>query len=127
MHCHSTFTFPLLSSSLLLLSIPCIFLLLDIYKASLSGKSILEIPRCIFSFSFFMEFFNVINMVFCIFTESHLFGHGLKDFFYLHKLGLVEFILTMVKKQDILMQILFDTECIFLHIFITCNKSICPE
>ena len=36
-------------------------------------------------FSMLLTWF--LNFSFAHFTESHLFGHGLKDFFYLHKLG----------------------------------------
>ena len=36
---------------------------------------------------FSMLFTWFLNFSFAHFTESHLFGHGLKDFFYLHKLG----------------------------------------
>ena len=128
MHCHSTFTFPLLSSSLLFISFPCIFLLLDIYKASFCGKNILETPGSFPRFLSSWNFFNVINMVFkfffCTFDWITLIWVWFERFLLLAQ---VKIHFNHGQKKDILVQILFNTECIFLHIFITCNKRICPE
>lgn len=119
MHCHSTFIFPLLSSSLLFISFPRIFLLLDIYKASLCGKNILETPGSFPPFLSSWNFFNVIYMVFkfffCTFHWITLIWAWFERFFLPVQVRSVKFISTMVKKKDILVQIFLPSHFYYLQ------------